>query len=157
VTGTLHFRVKAALAKGGRIRWQWRAPGLTSTVPSRRTSTIIRDRSPSGNGGISGTGTLAGWSSSTLDKAIDITASFPVGAPLLVYMVLDAVDFTYGNVFVNPGWVETDAGGNSDQYGGAGLQARGSRRTGDDAAARLHAQFHELRRGGQSFHGHERG
>jgi hypothetical protein len=121
VTGTLHFRVKAALAKGGGFDGN----GAHQAHLDCTVSANFNNYSGSlavGNGGISGTGTLAGWSSSTLDKAIDITASFPVGAPLLVYMVLDAVDFTYGNVFVNPGWVETDAGGNSDQYGGAGLK-----------------------------------
>jgi hypothetical protein len=74
------------------------------------------------NSGISGSGSLAGWSSPTLDTAIDITASFPVGVPLLVYMTLDAIGFTYGNVFVSPGWVECDAGGSSNQYGNAGLK-----------------------------------
>jgi len=120
VSATLHFRVRANLGNGGGFvgngAHQSRLDLFVSANNNLSTGSLIV-----GNGGISASGSLAGWSTPTLDKVIDISANFPVGVPFVVYMTLDAMGFTYGNVFVNPGSVECDAGGNSSQYAGAGL------------------------------------
>lgn len=121
VSGTIHFRVRANLGTGGGFvgngAHQSRLDIQTSANNNQAFGSLIV-----GNGGISASGALAGWATPTLDKSIDITASFPVGVPFVVYITLDALGFTYGNVFVNPGSVECDAGGNNSQYSGAGLQ-----------------------------------
>jgi hypothetical protein len=53
---------------------------------------------------------------------MDITGSFPVGAPLLGYMHVESDEYTYGNIDVSPAWVECDAGGATDTYAGKGLR-----------------------------------
>ena len=123
VTGTLHFRIQANFGLGGGYAGNGAHRAQLDATVSANNNTYSGSLAVS-NSGISGSGSLAGWSAPTLDTTIDIAASFPVGTPLLVYMTLDAIGFTYGNVFVtpNPGWVECDAGGSSDQYADAGLK-----------------------------------
>ena len=121
VTGTLHWHVNATLGRDGGFVGHGAHQALL-VVSASINFLVVNGSVTYSNAGLFADGVLTGYASPDVDAPISITADFPVGVPLLVYMYLDAGGFTYGNSSVSPGWVECDAGGMSDSYAGNNLR-----------------------------------
>ena len=122
VSGTLHLRVKASLAKaGGFPDSPSHSADLTFNVVSNGisgTGAYSHNNLASG-----GTGVLGGLTNSPdFDVPFTISGTFPVGSPFGAFMFLRGSDGTYGTVVYNPGMVETDAGGGPGDRTGRGLR-----------------------------------
>jgi hypothetical protein len=121
VTGTLHWHVRAALDRFGGFAGN--GGHQAHLVATTSVNFVVLNGSVTySNFNFTGDGALASYASPVVDAPMDIGGSFPVGAPLLVYMYVESDEYTYGNVDVSPAWAECDAGGASDTYAGYGLR-----------------------------------
>jgi hypothetical protein len=120
VSGTFHLRAKAAFAKAGGF------PAHGGHTADLLFNVFVNGIFVTGayshnNFASGGSGVLSGTGGGTFDVPFTVSGTFPVGSAFSVFMFLKSTDFTYGNVDVNPGMVETDAGGEPGDFSGRGL------------------------------------